>query len=134
MPGQESRGVRRETVTITKKDLIDRVANQTGYRRADVKLILQSVLDVVATELGEGSRIEFRDFGVFDVRHRAARIGKNPRTLDPVEVPAKRAVRFKPGRQLREIMERDPLPKRKPSPAGGGAQKGVSRNSKAGGA
>lgn len=133
MPRQENSGIRREAVTITKKDLIDRVANQTGYRRADVKQILQAVLDEVTAELGEGSRIEFRDFGVFDVRHRAARIGKNPRTLDPVEVPAKRGVRFKPGRQLREVMERDPIPQRKPSPLAGGAQKSVGRNSKAGG-
>ncbi len=115
MPQRESGGLRREVTTITKKDLIDRVANQTGYRRADVKEILQAVLDEVSAELGDGNRIEFRDFGIFEVRYRAARTAQNPRTLEPVQVPAKRSVRFKLGRNLREIMDRDPAPRIQPN-------------------
>ncbi|TVS01662.1 MAG: HU family DNA-binding protein [Phycisphaerales bacterium] len=133
MPQRESSGLRREVTTITKKDLIDRVAGQTGYRRADVKQVLQAVLDEVAAELGDGNRIEFRDFGIFEVRHRAARIAQNPRTLQPVQVPPKRSIRFKLGRQLREIMDRDPTPQIKPRPNPGAEIKAGGQNSKPGG-
>lgn len=111
MPQQrESSGVRRETTTLTKRQVIDRVAAKTGYRRADVKQILQTVLDEVASELGDGNRVEFRDFGVFEVQYRAARTARNPRTLEPVDIPPTRTVRFKLGRMLRGIMDREPDP------------------------
>jgi integration host factor subunit beta len=67
-----------------------------------VKTVVQAFLDGVVSELDQGNRLEFRDFGVFEVRHRAARAAQNPKTLVPVQVPAKRTVRFKPGRLMRE--------------------------------
>lgn len=91
--------------TITKKILVDRIATTHNLQRTAVKNILQDFLDQIVDELGEGNRIEFRDFGVFEVKHRAARTAQNPKTLERVPVPAKRSVRFKPGRKMREEMD-----------------------------
>lgn len=88
--------------TVTKKELVERIAQKTGLQRNDVKTVVQSFLDAVVEELGQGNRLEFRDFGVFEVRQRAARSAQNPKTLEAVHVPAKRTVRFKPGRLMRE--------------------------------
>jgi len=88
--------------TVTKKELIERLAEQSGLKRQDVRRVVQGFLDEIINELGKGNRLEFRDFGVFEVRQRAARSAQNPKTLVPVHVPAKRTVRFKPGRLMRE--------------------------------
>jgi len=91
--------------TITKKDLIDRIADQTGQRRVAVKKTVQSFLDQVILELGKGNRLEFRDFGVFEIRERKARTAQNPKTLERVEVPAKKVVKFKVGRLMQQSLE-----------------------------
>ena len=88
--------------TITKKELIDRIADQTQAKRVTVKQIIQSFLDEVTTELAQNNRLEFRDFGVFETRTRASRVAQNPKTLERVEVPAKRTVKFKMGRLMKE--------------------------------
>ena len=88
--------------TITKKELIGRIAENTQAKRIVVKAIIHSFLDEIVSELGKDNRLEFRDFGVFETKKRAARVGQNPRTLEPVQVPAKRTVRFKMGRLLRQ--------------------------------
>jgi integration host factor subunit beta len=91
--------------TITKKILIDRIAESTGMKRVAVKQVVQEFLDEVIVELGDGNRLEFRDFGVFEVKNRAPRIAQNPKTLERVPVPAKRTVKFKVGRRMREAMD-----------------------------
>jgi integration host factor subunit beta len=88
--------------TITKKELIDRIADQTNYRRVQVKRIVQQFLDEIVNELGRGNRLEFRDFGVFETKLRKARKAQNPKTLEPVEVPEKRTVKFKVGRLMKQ--------------------------------
>ena len=88
--------------TITKKELIDQIAERTQAKRILVKRIIQAFLDEITTELSKGNRLEFRDFGVFETKIRAARIAQNPKTLERVEVPAKRTVKFKMGRLMRE--------------------------------
>jgi integration host factor subunit beta len=88
--------------TITKKDLVDRIADQTGCKRVTVKRIIQRVLDEIVEELGDGNRLEFRDFGVFELRERAARVAQNPKTMEKVHVPSKRTVKFKVGRLMKE--------------------------------
>jgi integration host factor subunit beta len=88
--------------TVTKKELISRIAERTQAKRVLVKRIVQAFLDEIISELCENNRLEFRDFGVFETRTRAARIAQNPKTLDRVEVPAKRTVKFKMGRLMRE--------------------------------
>src|SRR6267378_665719 len=88
--------------TITKKELIDRIADSNNERRVLVKKIVQSFLDAMIEELGKGNRLEFRDFGVFETKKRKARRAQNPKTLEPVEVPEKRTVKFKVGRLMKE--------------------------------
>src|SRR5437763_8393448 len=87
--------------TITKKELIDRIADGTGHRRVQVKKVVQQFLDEIVNELGKGNRLEFRDFGVFETKVRKARKAQNPKTLEPVAVPEKRTVKFKVGRLMR---------------------------------
>lgn len=88
--------------TITKKELIDRIAEQTQAKRVVVKQVVQSFLDEIVSELSKNNRLEFRDFGVFEVRTREARVAQNPKTLERVKVPAKRTVKFKMGRLMKE--------------------------------
>jgi len=88
--------------TITKKELIDRIADSTGHRRVQVKRVVQQFLDEVIADLGKGNRLEFRDFGVFETKLRKARRAQNPKTLQPVEVPEKRTVKFKVGRLMKQ--------------------------------
>src|SRR6185295_16043361 len=88
--------------TITKKELIDRIADSTNAKRVQVKKIVQQFLDQIITELGRGNRLEFRDFRVFETKLRKARKAQNPKTLEPVEVPEKRTVKFKVGRMMKE--------------------------------
>lgn len=87
--------------TITKKELIDRIAERVNHKRVVVKRIIQTFLDEIIDELGKGNRLEFRDFGVFESKVRAARTAQNPKTLERVSVPAKRTVKFKVGRMMK---------------------------------
>lgn len=87
--------------TVTKKELVDRIADKTKGKRIVVKEIIQTFLSEIVNELGNGNRLEFRDFGVFEVKNRAARIAQNPKTLERVEVPPKRTVKFKSGRMMK---------------------------------
>lgn len=91
--------------TTTKKDLIDRIAQETDQKRTAVKRTVQSFLDNVILELSKGNRLEFRDFGVFEIRKRAPRVAQNPKTLERVPVPAKRTVKFKVGRLMKIALE-----------------------------
>lgn len=88
--------------TITKKELIDKISEDTQAKRVLVKKIIQTFLDEITAELKKGSRLEFRDFGVFETRTRASRVAQNPKTLERVEVPTKRTVKFKMGRLMKE--------------------------------
>lgn len=95
--------------TVTKNDLIDRIAKQTKRPRTEVRAIVQSFLENVIEEVGRDSRLEFRDFGVFEVMSREPRMGRNPKTGEPVPIPRRRSVRFKPGRLMRQALEDLPV-------------------------
>lgn len=88
--------------TITKKEIIDRIAKNTNTRQVIVKPVIQSFLDEVIGELTRGNRLELRDFGVFETRTRKARKAQNPKTMEQVNVPAKRSVKFKMGRLMKQ--------------------------------
>ncbi len=112
--------------TTTKKELIQRISDQTGQPKVLIRDILQLFLEEIEEELVQGRRIEFREFGVFEVRERASRYAQNPRTLVRVEVPGKRVVKFKAGRRLRkrvgDVVEQPPAaqqpqPEPEPEPA-----------------
>ncbi len=91
--------------TVTKKELVDRIAEHTGSKRVEVKKVVQDFLDEIIGELGRGNRLEFRDFGVFETRERAARTAQNPKTLQRVHVPPKRTVKFKVGRMMKQKLQ-----------------------------
>ncbi|MGF1632738.1 MAG: HU family DNA-binding protein [Phycisphaerae bacterium] len=91
--------------TVTKKELIDRIAEQTQQKRVHVKKVVQLFLEEIQTELGKGNRLEFRDFGVFETKVRKARKAQNPKTLEPVTVPEKRTVKFKVGRMMKKRLD-----------------------------
>lgn len=90
--------------TITKKEVIDRIAENTNNKRGVVKPVIQSFLDEIIDELAKNNRLEFRDFGVFETKMRAARRAQNPKTMEQVKVPAKRSVKFKMGRLMKQRM------------------------------
>ena len=91
--------------TMTKKELIDRIAARMGQRRKLVKDIMQMFLDEVIGELAKGNRLEFRDFGVFQTKRRKPRTAQNPRTLERVHVPVKWTVKFKVGRLMKQRVQ-----------------------------
>lgn len=88
--------------TTTKREIAERVAQQTGLAQVTVKQIVQMLFDEVVNELASGNRLEFRDFGVFEVVVRKPRTGRNPKTGAPVAVPPKRVVTFKMGKVMRD--------------------------------
>jgi len=88
--------------TVTKKELVDRISEKTDTKRVVVKKVVQLLLDEIIEELGRGNRLEFRDFGVFETKARAARVAQNPKTLQRVQVPPKRTVKFKVGRLMKQ--------------------------------
>lgn len=94
--------------TVTKKELIDRIAEKEKCKRVLVKRIVQLFLDEIVNELTLGNRLEFRDFGVFESRTRASRLAQNPKTMDKVEVPSKRTVKFKVGREMKDRLRATP--------------------------
>ena len=89
-------------MALTKKDLVLSVAKETGVTQVEVKRVIQQTLHNVIESLKEGKTIELRNFGVFKVRTRAPRRGRNPKTGEEVPVPAKRVVVFKPGLLMRQ--------------------------------
>jgi integration host factor subunit beta len=93
--------------TVTKKELIDQIAASTGEKRVVVKKVVQNFLNSITIELGRGNRLEFRDFGVFEVKQRKARVAQNPKTLERVPVPPKRTVKFKVGRLMKQVLSDD---------------------------
>ena len=94
--------------TVTKKEVIDRIAETLGCKRVLAKRVIQSFLDSIIDELGKGNRLEFRDFGVFESKIRAARQAQNPKTMDKVQVPSKRTVKFKVGRVMKKRLHEIP--------------------------
>ncbi|MFC1765391.1 HU family DNA-binding protein [Planctomycetota bacterium] len=93
-----------DIMATTKQELVKRIAEKSGIKHMLVKCVVQDFLNEIISELASNNRLEFRDFGVFEVRERAARTAQNPKTLEPVEVPAKRTVKFKMGRFMKERM------------------------------
>lgn len=89
--------------TMTKSELIELIAaNQQHLAYKDVELAVKALLEHMSEVLSSGERIEIRGFGSFSLHHRPPRIGRNPKTGDPVALPGKYVPHFKPGKQMRE--------------------------------
>ncbi len=92
---------------MTKSELIEAIANnqpQHAYR--DVELSVKAMLELMSRALASGERIEIRGFGSFSLHYRPPRIGRNPKTGDAVALPGKHVPHFKPGKELRERVDR----------------------------
>ena len=90
---------------MTKRDLAIRISHETGIVQDDVSAIIQKFLDHIIDSLVEGKHVEFRDFGVLEVKLRKARVGRNPNKPErTVRIPARKVVKFKPGKKMRELV------------------------------
>ncbi len=90
----------RENRVVTKKEIVRIISEETGLTQLDAKKIVQKTLDAIVDTLVTEERIELRNFGVFEVKRRAARKARNPRTGEKVFVPEKFVVTFKPGKEM----------------------------------
>src|SRR5687768_18479756 len=91
--------------SMTKRDLVVRISDETGMVQQQVQDIVQRTLDIIAESLAKGSKVELRNFGVFDVKVRKARIGRNPNApTNDVRIPPRAIVKFKPGKEMREAV------------------------------
>jgi len=93
--------------TVTKRELVQRIAEKTKVQQISAKEVIQSFLDEIINELAKGNRLEFRDFGVFEPKSKAQRVARNPRTGERVEVPEKTTVKFKVGRLMKKKIQPD---------------------------
>jgi nucleoid DNA-binding protein len=90
---------------MTKRELVLRIADETGLIQADVTAVVQKTLDYIVESLQKGENVEFRNFGVFEVQTRKSRIGRNPKKPDDtVTIPERKVVKFKPGKVMKETI------------------------------
>jgi len=92
---------------MTKADLVEEVSRVTELTRKDSEYIVDTLFDSVIKALKTGDKLEVRGFGSFRVRQRNARVGRNPKTGEKVEVPAKRVPYFKPSKELKDLINED---------------------------
>jgi nucleoid DNA-binding protein len=91
--------------SMTKRDLVVRISDETSMVQQQVQDIVQRTLDIIAESLAKGAKVELRNFGVFDVKVRKARIGRNPNApTNDVRIPPRAIVKFKPGKEMREAV------------------------------
>ena len=88
---------------MTKRDLVIRISNETNLVQQDVLNVIQKTLDYISEAVTKGDKVELRNFGVFEVKIRKARIGRNPNAPETdVRIPPRAVVKFKPGKEMRE--------------------------------
>ena len=90
--------------TVTKQDVIAHVSAKTQLPHQRATEVVQQTFDTIVDFLAQGKRIEVRNFGVFDVKVKRARMGRILATMQPVEIPSRAVVRFKPGKEMRQIV------------------------------
>src|SRR6187455_3005824 len=90
---------------MTKRDLVIRISNETGLVQQQVLDVIQKTLDYISAALAQGKKVELRNFGVFEVKVRKARVGRNPNAPEAdVPIPPRAVVKFKPGKEMREAV------------------------------
>lgn len=92
---------------MTKAELVEDVARAAELTKKDAERLVEIVFESIIDTLNQGEKIELRGFGSFRVRERGARRGRNPKTGDPVDIPAKRVPYFKPGKELKELINEE---------------------------
>lgn len=91
---------------MTKADLVEQVASEAEMTKKDAEQLVEIIFDSIIGALNKGEKIELRGFGSFRVRQRDARKGRNPKTGTAVDIPAKRVAYFKPGKELKEVINK----------------------------
>ena len=91
---------------MTKADLVEQVATEAEMTKKDAEQLVEIIFDSIIGALNNGEKIELRGFGSFRVRQRDARKGRNPKTGTAVDIPAKRVAYFKPGKELKEVINK----------------------------
>lgn len=92
-----------EAMSLTKRDLVTRISSETGLVQQQVLDVVQKTLDYIAQSLARGRKVELRNFGVFEVKIRKARVGRNPNAPErDVPIPQRAVVKFKPGKEMRD--------------------------------
>jgi integration host factor subunit beta len=102
---------------MTKAELVEDVAKAAELTKKDAERLVEIVFESIIETLNHGEKIELRGFGSFRVRERGARRGRNPKTGDPVNIPAKRVPYFKPGKELKELINEEAAPAAPPAAA-----------------
>ncbi len=87
---------------MTKKEIVTKIADKTDIKQINVKDVVQMTFDAIVESLIKGETVELRNFGIFKVKSRKPRIGRNPKTGETVEIPGKKVVTFKPGLEMKE--------------------------------
>ena len=87
---------------MTKKDIVIKIADETDMKQVDVKKVVQKTFDTIVDSLSKGETVELRNFGVFKVKTRKGRMGRNPRTGDAVPIAEKKVVTFRSGLVMKE--------------------------------
>lgn len=90
---------------MRREDIVDEIYQQTGLPKKDIQLVVKLFLKSLKKAFLRGERIELRGFGVFEVKHRKSRIGRNPKTKEVIEIPERNVVAFKPSKLIKEIRE-----------------------------
>ena len=88
--------------TVSKADLVGRVADETQMKKRDVKTVIDAMIEHVTQDLNAGSKVQLTGFGTFEVRERKARTGVKPGTTEKIEIPASKYPAFKPGKALKD--------------------------------
>lgn len=107
-------------MTLTKRDLVTRIAGETGMNQQQVLEVIQKTLDYISEALAKGDKVELRNFGVFEVKVRRARVGRNPNApATDIPIPERAIVKFKAGKEMRaEVIKRSPSDWAPTEPAG----------------
>ena len=105
-------------MTLTKRDLVMRISKETGLIQSQVFEVVQKTLNHITESLAKGDKVELRNFGVFDVKIRGAKVGRNPNKPETdVPIPARAMVKFKAGKEMAaEVLKLSPNPKTKKAP------------------
>ena len=91
---------------MTKADLVEKVAREAEMTKKDAEKLVEIIFESIVSTLNKGEKIELRGFGSFRVRERNARKGRNPKTGEAVKIPAKRVAYFKPGKDLKDLINK----------------------------
>ena len=90
---------------MNKNELIAAVSESAGLTKKDTERVINAAFDTISAQLAAGNRVQLTGFGIFEVKQRQARVGRNPRTKEPVEIPASKSPVFKPSKALKEAVE-----------------------------